>query len=208
LYTANDTGFDISLIVSAGIKCLAKSEVFYFYQIHLKNDIEIIMPIIFLIFIIVPVIEMYLLIKVGAVIGGLYTIGLVLLTALIGVSLLKKQGLSTFMTAQQKMQTGQMPITEIAEGLMLAVAGALLLTPGFVTDTVGFILLTPVLRQHIAKQVFQSWMKNAKQANFTSSTHFYTNQEAFRQNYSEGNDKSDVIEGEFQELPDEKIEKK
>tara|TARA_R110001592_G_scaffold267611_1_gene533668 strand:+ start:23801 stop:24304 length:504 start_codon:yes stop_codon:yes gene_type:complete len=167
------------------------------------------MPILFFIFIVVPIVEMYLLIKVGAVIGGLYTIGLVLLTALIGVSLLKKQGLSTFMNAQQKMQTGQMPIKEIAEGLMLAVAGALLLTPGFVTDTVGFILLTPVLRQYLATKVFQKWIKNAQHATFAgSSTHFYTNQDSFRQNYSESNEKSGVIEGEFQEVSDDKIEKK
>lgn len=166
------------------------------------------MPILFLIFIVVPVIEMYLLIKVGAVIGGVYTIGLVLLTALIGVSLLKRQGLSTFMTAQQKMQTGQMPVAEIAEGLMLAVAGALLLTPGFVTDTIGFILLTPILRQHIAKKAFQAFLKNAKQAEFTSSTHFYTNQESFRQNYSDGVDRSGVIEGEYQDISDQKSDGK
>ncbi len=171
------------------------------------------MPIVFLIFIVVPIIEMYILIKVGAVIGGLYTIGLVLLTALIGVSLLKKQGLSTFITAQQKMQTGQMPIKEIAEGLMLAVAGALLLTPGFVTDTVGFILLTPVLRQYIAKQVFQTWVKNAQQASFTKTTftsnsQFYSNQDPFKQNFSDGNDKSGVIEGEFQDISDEKSDEK
>jgi UPF0716 protein FxsA len=180
----------------------------FVFQIILHRHIEIVMPIIFLIFIIVPVVEMYLLIKVGAVIGGLYTIGLVLLTALIGVSLLKRQGLSTFMTAQQKMQTGQMPVAEIAEGLMLAVAGALLLTPGFVTDAVGFILLTPMLRQHIAKQVLKSWLKNVKQTDFTNGTHFYTNQESFKQSYSDSNDKSGIIEGEFQEVSDEKIEKK
>ena len=166
------------------------------------------MPIFFLIFIIVPVIEMYILIKVGGVIGGLYTIGLVLLTALIGVSLLKKQGLSTFINAQQKMQTGQMPVAEIAEGMMIAIAGALLLTPGFVTDAVGFILLTPVLRQYIARQVFQSWLKNAKQTNFTSNTYFYSNTESFKQDYSKNQSKSGIIEGEFQEISDEKIEKK
>jgi UPF0716 protein FxsA len=166
------------------------------------------MPVLFLVFIVVPIVEMYLLIKVGAVIGGLYTIALVLLTALIGVTLLKKQGLSTFITAQQKMQTGQMPITEIAEGLMLAVAGALLLTPGFVTDTIGFILLTPILRQHIAKKIFQSWVKGAKQANFTSSAHFYSSQESFRQNYSNNAEQSGIIEGEYQDISDEKSNEK
>lgn len=166
------------------------------------------MPVLFLIFIIVPVIEMYILIKVGAVIGGFYTIVLVLLTAMIGVSLLKKQGLSTFLTAQQKMQTGQMPVTEIAEGLMLAVAGALLLTPGFVTDTIGFILLTPVLRQRIAKQVFQSWVIKSNQASFHGQSQFYSNKEGFKAHYGSEKNESGVIEGEFEEISDEKIEKK
>ena len=160
------------------------------------------MPILFLMFIVVPVIEMYILIKVGASIGGFYTISLVLATALIGVSLLKKQGLSTFMNAQQKMQTGQMPITEIAEGLMLAVAGALLMTPGFVTDTIGFILLTPVLRQVIAKRVFQAWLLNAQKSGAYQQT-------SYRQARSTSAfNESGVIEGEFKEVEDEKIEKK
>lgn len=166
------------------------------------------MPILFLLFILVPVVEMYILIKVGAVIGGLYTIGLVLLTALIGVNLLKKQGLSTFMTAQQKMNSGQMPVTEMAEGLMLAVAGALLLTPGFVTDTVGFILLTPILRQRIAKQVFQAWLAKTKRANMFEQTHYYSSQQGFDTRTVSKRDSSGVIEGEFQEVSDEKIEKK
>ncbi|MFV1873499.1 MAG: FxsA family protein [Oleiphilus sp.] len=166
------------------------------------------MPILFLLFILVPVVEMNILIKVGAVIGGLYTIGLVLLTALIGVNLLKKQGLSTFMTAQQKMNSGQMPVTEMAEGLMLAVAGALLLTPGFVTDTVGFFLLTPILRQRIAKQVFQAWLAKTKRANMFEHTHYYSSQQGFDTRTESKRDSSGVIEGEFQEVSDEKIEKK
>lgn len=166
------------------------------------------MPVLFLFFIVVPVVEMYLLIQVGAIIGGLYTIGLVLLTALIGVYLLKQQGLSTFMTAQQKMQTGQMPITEIAEGLMLAVTGVLLLTPGFVTDAFGFILLVPVLRQYIARRVFQAWLKNAQSTTFTRSTHIYTHQETYKKDNSTHNSHPGIIEGEFQEVSDKNIEKK
>lgn len=171
------------------------------------------MPILFLMFIVVPIVEMYILIKVGASIGGFYTIALVLATALIGVSLLKRQGLSTFMLAQQKMQTGQMPITEIAEGLMLAVAGALLLTPGFVTDTIGFILLTPVLRQVIAKRGFQAWLLKAqKTGNYQQTqyreTHFYTNETQPNARKTSMFEESGVIEGEFKEIDDEKIEKK
>ncbi len=111
------------------------------------------MNIFFLIFIIVPIVEMVILIEVGSIIGAGYTIGLVLLTAMIGVNLLKKQGLSALTRANEKMSRGQMPVKEMGEGMMLAMAGALLLTPGFVTDTVGFILLTPGLRQKIATYV-------------------------------------------------------
>jgi len=172
------------------------------------------MPILFLLFIVVPIVEMYILIKVGGLIGGLYTIGLVLLTALIGVTLLKRQGLSTFMTAQQKMNSGQMPVTEIAEGLMLAIAGALLLTPGFVTDTIGFILLTPMLRQRLAKRIFNMWLKNSKQTQFYSQTTFYTRdpgaagRSPFDEPRAHDADSPDVIEGEYKTISDEKIEKK
>ena len=166
------------------------------------------MPILFLIFILVPIVEMYILIKVGAMIGGLYTIGLVLLTAVIGVSLLKKQGISTFMTAQQKMQTGQMPVTEIAEGLMLAVTGALLLTPGFVTDAFGFVLLTPVLRQYLTKKLFESWLKKAQRTNFSGTAEFYSQQKTYKSGFSDAHDESGVIEGEFQEVADKNIENK
>lgn len=172
------------------------------------------MSIVFLCFIIVPIVEMYILIQVGGMIGGLYTIGLVLLTALIGVTLLKRQGLSTFMTAQQKMNSGQVPVTEIAEGLMLAVAGALLLTPGFVTDTVGFILLTPYLRQYLAGRIFKWWLQNNKQTHIYSQTAFYSRESKgagagpFERGRGYQADAEDVIEGEFQTLSDEKIEKK
>lgn len=172
------------------------------------------MPVLFLLFIVMPIVEMYILIKVGGLIGGLYTIGLVLLTALIGVTLLKRQGLSTLMTAQQKMNSGQMPVTEMAEGLMLAIAGALLLTPGFVTDTIGFILLTPVLRQHLAERLFKLWLKKSKQTQFYSQTTFYTRDagvsgRAAPENPPTNNsDRPDVIEGEYKIISDEKNEKK
>ena len=104
-------------------------------------------PVLALVFIVVPVVEIFLLIQVGAVIGAWWTIGLVVLTAVIGVRLLKIQGISTLMRAQEKMQTGQMPAQEMLEGIGLIVAGAFLLTPGFFTDGVGFCLLIPPIRR-------------------------------------------------------------
>ena len=104
-------------------------------------------PVLTLIFLVVPVIEIFLLIQVGQVIGAWWTIGLVVLTAIIGVRLLKIQGVSTLMRAQQKMQSGNMPAQEMLEGIGLIVAGAFLLTPGFFTDGVGFCLLIPPIRR-------------------------------------------------------------
>lgn len=105
------------------------------------------MPIVFVLFVVIPVTEMWVLIEVGSRIGALPTIGLVLLTAVIGVALLRQQGFSTLMRAQQKMNEGQIPAKEMGEGIFLAVGGALLLTPGFITDFVGFCCLIPGLRQ-------------------------------------------------------------
>ncbi|WP_226667404.1 FxsA family protein [Microbulbifer aggregans] len=99
-----------------------------------------------LLFIVMPILEMWVLISVGQEIGALPTIGLVLLTAVVGLALLRRQGISTVMRAQQKMQAGEMPAKEMAEGIFLAVGGALLLTPGFITDAIGFACLIPGVR--------------------------------------------------------------
>lgn len=106
-----------------------------------------------LIFFLTPVVEMYLLIEVGGYIGTLPTIGLVMITAVIGIALLKRQGLATLTRGVSRLQNGELPAREMVEGLLLAVAGALLLTPGFVTDSIGFVLLTPVLRAMVADRV-------------------------------------------------------
>ena len=96
---------------------------------------------------------MYILIEVGAGIGAWPTIGLVTLTAVIGVALLKRQGLATLTRAGTRLAAGEWPAREVAEGLLLAIAGALLVTPGFVTDAIGFSLLAPVVRARLAKQL-------------------------------------------------------
>ncbi|MAQ61423.1 MAG: hypothetical protein CMQ10_05025 [Gammaproteobacteria bacterium] len=106
-----------------------------------------------LLFFAMPILEMYLLITVAGYIDALPTIGLVMLTAVIGVSLLKQQGLETLTRGTQKMRQGQLPAQELAEGLLLAVAGALLITPGFVTDVVGFLILFPPTRVLIASML-------------------------------------------------------
>jgi UPF0716 protein FxsA len=103
-------------------------------------------PLIAAVFLLVPIVEIYLLIQVGHVIGAGWTILLVVLTAVIGVWLLRIQGLSTLMRAQRRMQDNELPAREMLEGVALVVAGAFLLTPGFATDTLGFLLLFPPTR--------------------------------------------------------------
>ncbi len=110
-------------------------------------------PLITVIFLVVPIIEIYLLIQVGQVIGAGWTIFLVVFTAVIGVWLLRIQGLSTLTRAQQKLQQNELPAREILEGMGLVVAGALLLTPGFFTDTVGFFLLFPPTRIWLVSRI-------------------------------------------------------
>lgn len=110
-------------------------------------------PILAFLFLLVPIIEIYLLIQVGQVIGAGWTIVLVVLTAVVGVALLRIQGLSTLGRAQQKLQQNELPAREILEGMGLLVAGALLLTPGFFTDTIGFLLLFPPTRLWLVNAV-------------------------------------------------------
>ena len=111
-----------------------------------------------LLFVLMPVAEMWLLITVGSQIGALPTIGLVLLTAVVGAGLLREQGFATLWKGRQKLQEGELPTTEIAEGLILAVSGALLLTPGFVTDLIGFAGLIPPIRVLVATRIMKNML--------------------------------------------------
>ena len=103
----------------------------------------------FLLFLLVPIIEIYLLIQVGGVIGPLPTILLVILTALLGAVLLRFQGLATLQRVQTAMARGELPTMAMFEGVVLLISGALLLTPGFFTDAIGFAGLIPPLRQRL-----------------------------------------------------------
>jgi UPF0716 protein FxsA len=109
-----------------------------------------------LLFFSMPIVEMYLLFTVAGYIDALPTVALVMLTAVIGVSLLKRQGLATLTRGVGRMNSGQVPGQEIAEGILLGIAGALLITPGFVTDTIGFLLLFPPSRMAIAGAILRN----------------------------------------------------
>jgi UPF0716 protein FxsA len=143
-----------------------------------------------LLFFLTPIIEMYLLIEVAGYIDAWPTIALVMLTAVVGVALLKRQGLATLTRGMRRAQQGQMPATEMAEGILLAVAGALLITPGFVTDLVGFTLLFPPTRIAIAKMLMSRVAMNA-----TVMGAYQTN--AAQAEPSNRPDSGTVVDGEF-----------
>ncbi|MCF6321091.1 MAG: membrane protein FxsA [Rhizobiaceae bacterium] len=109
------------------------------------------MPLTFLPFalLIVPIAEISLFIVVGGKIGALWTIGLVLFTAILGSILLRIEGFRTFERIREKMNAGQIPGEELAKGAMILVAGVLLLTPGFITDSIGLALFLPFVRKVI-----------------------------------------------------------
>ncbi len=104
----------------------------------------------FLLFILVPIIEIALLIQVADVIGGFATIALVILTAIFGAKLVRQQGMGALQNVQSQMAQGQMPAKELFTGLCVIIAGVLLLTPGIMTDVFGFLLLTPAIRNKLA----------------------------------------------------------
>ena len=94
-----------------------------------------------------------MLIEVAGLIDTLPTIGFVMLTAIVGVMLLKRQGLATLTRGTTRLNQGEVPALEMAEGILLAVAGALLITPGFITDSIGFVLLFPPTRVYVARRL-------------------------------------------------------
>jgi UPF0716 protein FxsA len=101
----------------------------------------------------VPLIEIALFIQVGGWIGLAPTLALVVLTAVIGAWILRRQGISVLMRASRQLSDGSLPVVEVFEALCLVVAGALLLTPGFFTDTIGALLLVPALRRTLYQRL-------------------------------------------------------
>lgn len=100
----------------------------------------------FLLLLLVPLIEIALFIVIGGRIGVWPTIGIVVLTALAGAVMLRRQGLAALRSVQSRLMAGENPGRLLADGAMILVAGVLLLTPGFLTDTIGFLLLIPAVR--------------------------------------------------------------
>lgn len=127
--------------------------------------------------------EIYAFISVGGEIGVFKTLMLCVLTALIGGFIVRLQGLETLIKAQNNLRTGKMPMNEIFNGFCIVIAGALLLTPGFVTDITGFLLLFPPFRMFLQGILG----KNI----YFSSTHAQNHHETQRE---------DIIEGDYEEV--------
>lgn len=159
-----------------------------------------------ILFIVVPIVEMTLLIEVGARIGAMATIGLVLLTAVLGLNLLRQQGFSTLMRVNEKLESGELPAQEIAEGLLLAIGGALLLTPGFFTDAIGFACLLPWSRRWLVKRglLDKGFGQTQSTFNSNSSSSFGSFQPFSSTTFGQQRDPKEdasVLEGEFHEEP-------
>lgn len=105
------------------------------------------MPVFLILFIAFPLTELALLIFVGQAIGVLSTLGLVILTAVVGIALLQRQGYAALASARRKMEAGRLPAEEMVNGVFLAVGGMLLLLPGFITDFFGLCCLIPGIRR-------------------------------------------------------------
>jgi len=109
---------------------------------------------VFLFFAIVPLVELFILIKIGSHIGALNTILLVILTAALGALLVRLEGLRTWRQIQSSLSQGQIPAEELIDGVLIFAGGILLLTPGVLTDLCALILLFPYTRMH-----FKRWLR-------------------------------------------------
>ncbi|MDQ7001342.1 MAG: FxsA family protein [Ghiorsea sp.] len=110
--------------------------------------------ILFLLFVLFPLLELYVLIEVGSGIGGLTTIALCLLTAAIGGLLIRIQGIQTLLKARQSMRQHELA-EQGMHGVMLVIAGVMLFIPGFISDSLGFLLLIPVIRKQLIHKMYK-----------------------------------------------------
>ena len=118
----------------------------------------------FLAFTIIPIIEIYLLIEIGSVFGALTAVTLVILTGFLGAFLARMQGLQTLYRIQESLREGRMPSGELLDALLIIIAGLVLLTPGFLTDSAGFLLLIPATRNAI-----KNWLRRQIELRYMSN---------------------------------------
>lgn len=162
-------------------------------------------PILVLLFTVIPAIEIYLLFSIGAQIGGLNTLAVVILTGIIGASLAKSQGLAILGSIQSDLNKGSLPTTQLMHGLLVFGGGLLLLTPGFLTDVMGICMVFPGTRHILivfVKGYFEKAIKsgNIKFASFGSGGGFsYSSTDShFEKNSFEQKSNKEVEPGVFE----------
>ena len=151
----------------------------------------------FLLFTAVSLLEIFVLVKVGSVLGAWPTILLVIITALVGSALVRSQGIQLIQDLQQRVARGELPGQQMVEGLMLFASGILLVTPGFVTDACGLLLLQPSIRRRIAQLVLVNIKLNPNVTMGGAFQHSESDSPFSTKKMSD-----DVIEGEFERKDD------
>ena len=116
----------------------------------------------FLAFTIIPAVELYLLIEIGSQLGALPTLGIVLGTGFLGAYLARLEGLNTLLRVREAALEGRSPTDDLLDGALIVAAGLVLITPGFLTDLTGFLLLFPLTRYPI-----REWLKSRLRRHFT-----------------------------------------
>lgn len=114
-------------------------------------------PVLVVAFLVVPIVELYVIVQVGHLLGVLPTLGLLLAVSVLGAALVRREGLRTWRALTAALAAGRMPAREVADGGLLLLGGALLLTPGFVTDAVGALLVLPLTRA-VARRAVTGWV--------------------------------------------------
>ena len=132
--------------------------------------------------VLIPIIEIYLLIKIGTQIGAISTILLIFTTAIIGIYYAKYEGLNTLKSGFTQLSKNEMPTYEVLSGAVIAFAALLLIVPGFLTDVIGFLLIFPVTRKLIFEKFNRKYKRNQKNRN-------------------------DYIDGDFEDLEDDNDKK-
>jgi len=117
-------------------------------------------------FTIIPIIEIYLLIEIGSIFGSLTAVTLVIFTGFLGAFLARRQGLQTLYQIHESLNKGKIPSSELIDAVLIVIAGVVLLTPGFITDLAGFVILIPATRNSI-----KYWLRSQIKIRYFSNRH-------------------------------------
>ncbi|MFQ6050386.1 MAG: FxsA family protein [Candidatus Hydrothermarchaeota archaeon] len=111
-----------------------------------------------LIFVSIPILELFLLIEIGRLIGALNTVAIVVITGIVGAAFAKSQGLEVYEKIKEDLRIGVLPTNQLLDGILILIGGALLITPGLITDTTGFLMILPYTRSWL-KEKLKKWLE-------------------------------------------------